>query len=351
MRWWPVAHSSPSTSPGPIAGALSGVPGRSPARAATSSSSPTSGSTSQAASSSRKTPSAVTAVSKPCSSCGRAEHDAAVGARDEVAARRAHDVASRRAEAAPHAQLEQLPLDRPHRRRRGLGRQRPLGAPGAGGDQHRAGGDRLALVEPGDQQLVGIRRGIDRDDFDAADTAAGGVEARHLDADAQLATGGGEGGGQRANDGERVDVAVLRRVDRAADPRRQTGLAPACGARPEPLGVESELDLEGVQAAQLLGVVAVGGDDQRAASRVAGRQRGQLLELGGEGGPQVARGEVELEQRLLAEGRLGHRGEHARRDARGTGARGVALDHQHRHAGLGAAPGAAEADRSGADHD
>ena len=49
----PVAHTSPSSSPGPTTAALSGVPGRSPAPASTSSSSPTSGTTSQAASSSR----------------------------------------------------------------------------------------------------------------------------------------------------------------------------------------------------------------------------------------------------------------------------------------------------------
>ena len=43
LRKWPVAISRPSLAPGPISGALSGVPGRSPARASTSSVSATSG--------------------------------------------------------------------------------------------------------------------------------------------------------------------------------------------------------------------------------------------------------------------------------------------------------------------
>src|ERR1700722_7867041 len=30
LRWWPVAHVNPSSAPGPITGALSGVPGRYP---------------------------------------------------------------------------------------------------------------------------------------------------------------------------------------------------------------------------------------------------------------------------------------------------------------------------------
>src|SRR4051794_14626753 len=66
LRWWPVAQITPSRSP--ISGALSGVPGRNRAAASTNSSSPTSGSTSRAASRIVKTPSAVTAVSKPRSS-------------------------------------------------------------------------------------------------------------------------------------------------------------------------------------------------------------------------------------------------------------------------------------------
>src|SRR6185312_9163921 len=69
LRQWPVAQINPlSSGSAPTIGRLSGVPGRRPAFAPTSSSSPISGSTSHAASSRRKTPSAVTAVSKPCSS-------------------------------------------------------------------------------------------------------------------------------------------------------------------------------------------------------------------------------------------------------------------------------------------
>ena len=52
---------------------------------------------------------------------------------------------------------------------------------------------------------------------------------------------------------------------------------------------QAERALQVVQAAQLLGVVAVGGDHQRAGLAEAGGQPDELLELGGEGGPALAR--------------------------------------------------------------
>jgi hypothetical protein len=65
-----------------------------------------------------------------------------------------------------------------------------------------------------------------------------------------------------------------------------------------------------VQAAERLGVVAVGRDDERAAVAVAGREAGDLLELRGERGPALARQHVHAERALLAEVHLGHGREH-----------------------------------------
>ena len=59
--------------------------------------------------------------------------------------------------------------------------------------------------------------------------------------------------------------------------------------------------------------------------------------------------ERQLEQPLLAPGRLGDRSEHPGRDARGPGARPRALEHEHVEPALGRPPGAGEPDHAGAD--
>src|SRR4051812_21091495 len=68
LRKWPVAHTSPSSAPGPIAGRLSGVAGRRPAISSSISSSKTPGSNSPMSRSSSYTPPAVGVVSQPRSS-------------------------------------------------------------------------------------------------------------------------------------------------------------------------------------------------------------------------------------------------------------------------------------------
>ena len=70
-----------------------------------------------------------------------------------------------------------------------------------------------------------------------------------------------------------------------------------------------ERALEGVQAAELLGVVAVGRHDERAAVAVARGQPGDLFD-GGERRPASARREVHTELVLVPEVGLGHGGEH-----------------------------------------
>ena len=134
-------------------------------------------------------------------------------------------------------------------------------------------------------------------------------------------------------------------------PRRQARLEAPAAARREPLDVEPERELELVQATQRLGVVAVGGHDQRAAVAVAGRQPGALLQLGREGGPALAGGQVHAHEPLLAEVGLHHRREHARGHARSAvPGSGRAIDHEHGQAALLGAPRAGEADQTGTDH-
>ena len=72
---------------------------------------------------------------------------------------------------------------------------------------------------------------------------------------------------QRLDHGPRVGLRVLRGEHAAGDARRQPRLEPPALARRQPLRVQAQRALEGVQPAQLLGVVAIGGHHQRAASR------------------------------------------------------------------------------------
>ena len=95
---------------------LSGVPGRSPALADTSSSSPTSGYASHAASSSRWTPSAVTAVSKPCSSTVAPSSVCPSARANEPAPGRPNDPLRRSGRGPAGAESRDLALHGTHRR-------------------------------------------------------------------------------------------------------------------------------------------------------------------------------------------------------------------------------------------
>src|SRR5213076_1620587 len=68
----------------------------------------------------------------------RAEHDAAVAPREQVAAGSADYAVGRRRRSAAHAQLEDLALDGPDRR--SVAKRRERGAPGARGDHDRTRG-------------------------------------------------------------------------------------------------------------------------------------------------------------------------------------------------------------------
>ena len=174
----------------------------------------------------------------------RAQHHAPVAARHEVAARRAHDPLDRLGHAAAHAQLEDLPLDRAHRRALSVRRQR--GAPRAGGDDHGVALDRPAPRWP--------RRSRDRGRARSAPPRRR-ARARRRPPPARAWSRAGRPGRRR---GARMPPAM--RGDRPGSSRRQRPGGSHSASRPSDT-------LELVQAVQRLGVVAVGRDDQRAACR------------------------------------------------------------------------------------
>ena len=136
--------------------------------------------------------------------------------------------------------------------------------------------------------------------------------------------------GERERGRARVGLRVPGGEHAAGDPRGQPGLELAAARRREPLAVEPERRVQLVQAAELLDVVAVGGHHQRAALAEAGRAAGLLLEPRSERRPALAAREAEPQPGLLAEVRLGDRGEHAGGHARGAGpGLARALDHEH----------------------
>ena len=150
--------------------------------------------------------------------------------------------------------------------------------------------------------------------------------------------------------GARRDLMIAGSLDPARDPRREGGLELAALPRREPPRVEPERALQLVQARELLGLVAVDRDVQGAAAQVARSVAAGSLELGDEAGIEPGGGQVQLEQRLLAEVGLGHGGEHPGGDPGRSARRLAGLEHERAHAVLGRAPGDREADHAGSDH-
>src|SRR5215204_1385107 len=192
---------------------------------------------------------------------GRAEDHAPIAARDQVAARRAQHAFERLGHRAARVQLQDLPLHGPHRR--AVARWVERRAPGTG--RHH---DRLARDSAGARVHAGHRGAVV-------------VDGLHLHAERHLLRCGGQRGHGRA----RIRVAVLGCEDPAGDSWREARLEGAAARRREPFRGQPERALEVVQAAERLGVVAVGGHHEGAAVAVAGRQAGGLLELGGERRP------------------------------------------------------------------
>ena len=126
------------------------------------------------------------------------------------------------------------------------------------------------------------------------------------------------------------------------------GSARRARRRQQPLDVEPEPPAEREQPVELLGLVAVARDDQRAGAR-AGRDRARTPSASSaQNAGNAGRGaQAELEQRVLAELRLGDRREHARGDV--PGARLARVEHADAQPALRGAPCAREADRPAAD--
>src|SRR6476659_10223290 len=100
--------------------------------------------------------------------------------------------------------------------------------------------------------------------------------------------------------------------------RREPGLEVPAGASAQPLDSEVERVHQLVAAAQLLGLVAIESDVERAAGLVTDLQLAVPLELGSEPWPGSNGGQRQAHQRLLAPPRLAGRGEHPRRNMGGA---------------------------------
>jgi hypothetical protein len=138
-----------------------------------------------------------------------------------------------------------------------------------------------------------------------------------------------------------VDGAVARDLERQPHRGRQRGLGAAGLAGAQPLDREAEPLAVGVELVELLRLVAVARDDERAAEA-------QLdAELAAEGREAVERAQPEIEQRLLAELQLGDGREHAGGVAPGAVLAG--LEHERPQAALGGPPRDGEADDAPAD--
>src|SRR5215208_1889944 len=226
----------------------------------------------------------------------RAEDNPPVAARDEIAARGAQQALEGLGHGGARVQLEDLSLHRPYGRALAAGVEGRAPRPCC---HHHL----LARNRAGAGADAAHRRALPFDGLD-------------LHAESDLLCRRGQGRHRRA----RVGVAVLRRQNSARDARRQPRLEAAAARRREPLRGQPERALEVVQAAERLGVVAVGRHHEGAAVAVAGRQAGDLLELGGERRPALAPREVHPQRPLLAEVGLRHGGEHP---GRHTGCPGV----------------------------
>ena len=158
-------------------------------------------------------------------------------------------------------------------------------------------------------------------------------------------------GDERRDQRPRIDGGLVRRVHAAAAAGAEPGLELAAGARRQPFGVEPERAHQLEAAPQLGRLVAVERDVQRAELEVADLAPGSPRRARPRTRPEPVRGERQLEQAVLAPGRLADRRQHPGGDVGGAGAGTVALDHEHLEPALGRAPGAGEADHAGADDD
>ena len=257
----------------------------------------------------------MTAVSKPRSSCGRAEHVAPVAARHEVAGAGlapAHD-AVQQAGAAGVAQAQRLALDRAHAR---LVAERARPRPGR---EHDLLGRQRADVRRPRRRCAARRRRARAARASAAQTRRG------------------------------IGAVVVGQVQRAAHGGRERRLEPTRRAGQQRLDVQPEALAQVALALERLGLVAIAGEHQRAARAVADVDAAASASCAANARPAPRAAQPELEQRPLAGVGLGHRREHPGGDARRPGAELAALEQEHRQAALAGAPRDREADDAAAD--
>ena len=169
---------------------------------------------------------------------------------------------------------------------------------------------------------------------------------------ADLAAGALDRAGERRDEAARVDGVVGRDLERQPDGRRERRLGAAGLRRAQALDLEPELAAEGEQPVELGGVVRVARDDERAGAPQARVPTGRVAELGAEGLEALGAAQPELEQRSLAEVRLGDRREHPGGDApRRPRLLAGGVEHGDAQAALGGAPRGREADGAAADDD
>ena len=177
---------------------------------------------------------APTTTSPPARGRRRSSAACARGARRAAAARRA-------------AQAQDLALHRAH----GRGAVGELARSSAGGHDDLAAATRR-------------RRGVD--------TVAGSAPSPRAPRDSSPPARA-QRGGQRVGHGARVHLGLVRREDGARHARRQARARAGALARRRATRRRARATRwKRVQAAQLLGVVAVGGDDERAAARGSRRR-------------------------------------------------------------------------------
>ena len=306
-----------------MTGRLSGVPGRSPAPSSSISSSSTPGTTSARSRISSSVAPAGRRGVPPALLDGRAEHVAALAARDEVALARA-DRARDEVLARRIAQAHDLALDRPDRHRRRARRSRRR--------------RRRRRARRGACRRCASGVGADRD--------GAGLDRRHAPA-ADLAAGALERLGQRGDEAARVDGGVAGHVEREPDGRGERGLRAARLARAQALDLEAERAAVLEQALELLGLVAVARDDERARAAQPGSRPEAASSSAQKAGKPLAARSPSASSASSPNSRLGDRREHAGGVA--PGAVLARVEHERAQAALGGAPGDGQADDAAAD--
>ena len=144
--------------------------------------------------------------------------------------------------------------------------------------------------------------------------------------------GGPAGGLQRRGHGPVVDLVVAGQVDPAADARAPGGARPRRQAR-APRRTAGSPRSRWKASTRSVAARSDGsaGHHQGPVVPVVDGEAGGGLEVPGEGGPGPGGGQVEAGQVLLAEGRLGDRGQHAGGGPGGPAA-GFGIDDGHRRA-------------------